>query len=397
MGLTLSTHSGTTTPDLSTVLLPGSTTPARGMTAFLPLKEHSVVWSQTLDTVLKFDIDRETFQIMASPLKLVVMQRVIPDDPRGSPQNPRLGAVYLNLAEYVGHGPVERRYLLKESKTNATLKLTIEMDYVSGETHYVPPPLAKGEILNGIAGFLENDIVKKRPRALDIYQEHDEPLKSARVPKTAKSERKVSPSTTTSPDTDSDDEYFEYSEEEDELPEIAESVEVAFDVRRLPVAQGIKTTETLIEALFNPVTTNEKSQETPFTIYEPFSAGPTPTAYGLGLTGIPIDRHATITVGRGYPQRGTHTSRYSTSSSSASVRTTTSDSSKSLPSRENSFSQSEHSSYSGPYHGMRATPEGRVVVDNKGQDESTSSLGGMRGWWKRAIGSRPGTPTAARA
>jgi hypothetical protein len=96
----------------------------RGMTPFLKLKDHSVIWSHTLDTLLKFDIDRETYQIQPNPLKLVVMQRVIPDDPDGSPQNPRLGAVYLNLAEYIGKGSVERKYLLKESKTNSVLKVT---------------------------------------------------------------------------------------------------------------------------------------------------------------------------------------------------------------------------------------------------------------------------------
>jgi len=103
--------------------IPISSTPARGMTPYLKLKDHSVVWSQTLEPVLKFDIDRETFQVLPNPLKLVVMQRVNPDDPFGSPQNPRLGAVYLNLAEYIKQGNVERRYLLKESKTNATLKV----------------------------------------------------------------------------------------------------------------------------------------------------------------------------------------------------------------------------------------------------------------------------------
>lgn len=120
-----SSFSGTATPDPT---LPSSTL-ARGMTAFLPLKEHSVVWSQTLDTILKFDIDRETSQILPNPLKLVVMQRVIAGDPHG-PQNPRLGAVYLNLAEYVGQGSVSRRYLLKESKTNAILKVCITFDFL---------------------------------------------------------------------------------------------------------------------------------------------------------------------------------------------------------------------------------------------------------------------------
>ena len=97
--------------------------PARGSTPYLPLKEHSVIWSQSLDTILKFDIDRETSYILPNPLKLVVVQRVVPGDPHGNPQNPRLGAVYLNLSEYVGQGSVNRRYLLKESKTNAILKV----------------------------------------------------------------------------------------------------------------------------------------------------------------------------------------------------------------------------------------------------------------------------------
>ena len=103
--------------------VPIGSTLRRGTTPFIKLKDHSVVWSHTLDTLLKFDIDRETSQILPNPLKLVVMQRVIPDDPDGSPQNPRLGAVYLNLAEYVGKGSVERKYLLKESKTNSVLKV----------------------------------------------------------------------------------------------------------------------------------------------------------------------------------------------------------------------------------------------------------------------------------
>lgn len=122
------TASPMTSSDLSTImntpsLANVSFTPARGMTPYLKLKDHSVVWSHTLDTVVKIDVDRETSQLAPSPLKLVVLQRVNPDDPHGSPQNPRLGAVYLNLSEYVSQGAVERPYLLRESKTNATLKV----------------------------------------------------------------------------------------------------------------------------------------------------------------------------------------------------------------------------------------------------------------------------------
>ncbi|KAF8152917.1 hypothetical protein B0H34DRAFT_800193 [Crassisporium funariophilum] len=386
--------------DLSPSLLAVSSTPARGMTPFIKLKEHSVTWNQTLDTVLKFDIDRENSQVFPNPLKLVVMQRVIPDDPSGSPQNPRLGALYLNLSEYIGQGSVTRKYLLKESKTNATLKLTIDVEYVSGETHYIPPPLAKGEILNGIAGFLESDLVRKRPRALDLYgpYQNQEELeidllgaaRSAR-PKTAKSARIPSEGISTAESSSED--------ERPSLEEMTEDVDVAFDVQRLPLAYGTKTTETLIEALFNPVKIAEKRNESPFTVYEPaLTARPKLDAnggIGLGMRGVAVDRNATIGRRQGSMASS---SVYSTSSSSASMHTTTTSESA------GSKGQSREGGGGGraeAYQGIvmaRSTPEGRVVVDPHAHahDEpaAAAAAGGVRGWWKRHThASRPGTPT----
>lgn len=134
--------------------------PARGMTPYLKLQDHSVVWEHTLDVVVQMDVNRDTTDLLPNELKLVVMQvrfhdshimtlypsfacplmsflrtsltdtmltispftqRVIPGD-IDAPHNPRLGAVYLNLAEYADVGPITRRYLLSQSKTNATLK-----------------------------------------------------------------------------------------------------------------------------------------------------------------------------------------------------------------------------------------------------------------------------------
>jgi len=43
------------------------------------------------------------------------------------------------------------------------------MEHFSGETNYIPPPLSKGQILAGIAGILDKEVVKRRPRALDLY------------------------------------------------------------------------------------------------------------------------------------------------------------------------------------------------------------------------------------
>ena len=93
------------------------------MTPFQKLKDHAVIWQHTLSTTLKFDIERDTLGLLPNPLKLVVMQRVIPDDLDGNPSNPRFGAVYLDLAEFFGQGSVERRYLLREIRTNGTLKV----------------------------------------------------------------------------------------------------------------------------------------------------------------------------------------------------------------------------------------------------------------------------------
>lgn len=136
----------TPSPSLSSTTPQEAYVHGRGMTPFLPLQDHKVAWEQTLNVIVQMDVQRDTMDLQPNELKLVVMQvgsspsqrsllllltrwpqRVIPGD-IDAPHNPRLGAIYLNLAEYADAGPVTRRYLLCQSKTNATLK--------------VPPPLS---------------------------------------------------------------------------------------------------------------------------------------------------------------------------------------------------------------------------------------------------------------
>jgi hypothetical protein len=75
------------------------------------------------------DIERsDNALLLPCPLKLVVTQPRDKEDPASLPHphkasNPRLGAVYLDLAQYVEKGEVVRRYLLRESKTNTLLKV----------------------------------------------------------------------------------------------------------------------------------------------------------------------------------------------------------------------------------------------------------------------------------
>lgn len=63
-----------------------------------------------------------------------MLQRVIQGDP-DAPQHPRIGVVYLNLAEYADAGKVTRRYLLRQSKTNATLKVRWYTVYLCAYVH----------------------------------------------------------------------------------------------------------------------------------------------------------------------------------------------------------------------------------------------------------------------
>ena len=104
------------------------------MTQWAPLKAYTVKGEHDVSVVVQMDVHRETGDLLPCELKLVAMQRVVHGDPN-APHQPRLGAVYLNLAEYACQGPVTRRYLLRESKTNATLKvcshLSNKWDHVS--------------------------------------------------------------------------------------------------------------------------------------------------------------------------------------------------------------------------------------------------------------------------
>lgn len=48
--------------------------PAKGMTPYLKLQDHNVSFEHTLDVVLQMGVHRDTFDLLPSELKLVVMQ-----------------------------------------------------------------------------------------------------------------------------------------------------------------------------------------------------------------------------------------------------------------------------------------------------------------------------------
>ncbi|GBE83367.1 hypothetical protein BKA93DRAFT_825539 [Sparassis latifolia] len=211
---------------------------ARGMTEWVKLQSYNAKWEHTVNVVVEMDVHRETGDLLPSEFKLVVMQRVIAGDP-DAPRHPRLGKLYLNLAEYADAGSVTRRYLLRESKTNATLKLTIELEHIGGEKNYKPPPLRKSEILASVSGLLSNNELLRTSvaRQLDDFTRTE-------LPRTLSYDGPLPDGYSWVTDTG------------------------IINEERLASSYGLRSTENLIEALFNPVPTNSETPS-PFTYYVP--------------------------------------------------------------------------------------------------------------------------------
>ena len=247
--------------------------------------------------------------------------------------------------------------------------------------------------MNEIAGFLNNGGVRKRPRALNLYgpyrdqEELENDLlgtargtaRSGRFPKSARSQRtidrKPSDGTTTPVESDSEEEPYAM----DDLNDVG----VAFDIQRLPHAYGTKTTETIIEALFNPVKVTDMKYETPFTMYDSVAA-PALTNKGIGseLSGVTLVHDASI----GKRQNSDAASsfyhyHYSTGSSTSLHTTNTTTSSSKARSRESG--SGEGGSKSESRHGSIPEPRVGESVEDSTATATTTTFGGVRGWWRR--------------
>ncbi|KAL5478429.1 hypothetical protein ACEPAI_2613 [Sanghuangporus weigelae] len=237
---------------------------ARGRTPYVALRDHHVKWGQTVHVTVQIAVQRDTLELQPCELKLVVEQLTNPSN-SSSLSNPRLGAVYLNLAEYVDKGPVMRRHLLRQSKTNATLQLSLELTHAGGESNYKAPPLQKGEVMAGVSALLEKSAVGGAPRTRPAYDRtvSRPPVKMHRRGTDrrdvlgiglalGRGGRGGGWNTPTVPM------MLGPSELELEL-----ELEMGG-----PGAGALKTTENIIEAIFNPVPSSS-SAPSPFTYYVP--------------------------------------------------------------------------------------------------------------------------------
>lgn len=120
---------------------PQSRAEPKGATSLLPLRNHTATFSREIHCPVSIplrSLSGGRYQLQPSPVKLSIKQEVVGDD--GKKEETKTGQVLLDLSQFVGNGKGEgspRRYLLRECKTNATLKVTVKMEFVSGEAHFV--------------------------------------------------------------------------------------------------------------------------------------------------------------------------------------------------------------------------------------------------------------------
>ncbi|CED83478.1 EEIG1/EHBP1 N-terminal domain [Phaffia rhodozyma] len=143
------TGTHTTTVETGSSRVPSVSTRGRGETAKIPIGDHACSWSQRIRSGIQIPISRDGV-LGERWLKFIVIQHLSPlDSSTHTEKDVLLGHLELNLAEYAGSGPVTRRYLLDEGKTNATLKVCIELEQVGGQREWNPMLITKGQISGG--------------------------------------------------------------------------------------------------------------------------------------------------------------------------------------------------------------------------------------------------------
>jgi hypothetical protein len=110
---------------------------ARGKTEWSPLlHDHSVSYNQRIDVELEMSIDRETRELQPCELKFEVLLNLPSEDLKENGRH-SFGVVYIDLAQYARAGAETRRHLLQKSKTNALIRVSIELTQTGGDSNYI--------------------------------------------------------------------------------------------------------------------------------------------------------------------------------------------------------------------------------------------------------------------
>lgn len=121
----------------------------RGRTDVAQIRNHRAEWGYSTAVEFRMRIDDDKMLHGSSIMFDVFVESKEDrqnDKTINSNDRNHLGRVELNLAEYAQDEPITHRYLLRKSKVNSLLNITIEMEQVRGDTDYMIPPLATAHI-----------------------------------------------------------------------------------------------------------------------------------------------------------------------------------------------------------------------------------------------------------
>ncbi|BEI79986.1 hypothetical protein CcaverHIS002_0105150 [Cutaneotrichosporon cavernicola] len=151
-------------------------TERRGMTPIEKIHAHAVQWEYEVQYVIRVPLGKpvpvadkgktpsptrrnRTLPILGEgPMSNSGLKLEIEELHDGNETHPRpFGHVNLDLAPFAELGPTSRKFLLKDSKTNATIRISIDMRFIGGQQHWVTPQLTEGHFVNDISQLTGDD------------------------------------------------------------------------------------------------------------------------------------------------------------------------------------------------------------------------------------------------
>ena len=112
----------------------------KGTTNFVPLRSHTATFERTIVCPVQISARQNPtnhrYLLQPSSFKISIKQEGI--DSNGHHQaEEKIGEVNLDLSQFVGKEVKSRRFLLGNCKTNSILRITVKMEFLEGENHYV--------------------------------------------------------------------------------------------------------------------------------------------------------------------------------------------------------------------------------------------------------------------
>jgi hypothetical protein len=137
----------------------------RGKTDRVPIIDHKASWSK-YERECTFKVGIGKGGVLSE--RMLIMEVWV--DMISGRERFRIGNVAVNLSEYASVKSETRKYLLQESKTNSTVKVTISVLHVEGSREYTTPPLKKAQMFHGITGLLaENKDLPQISRGIEHH------------------------------------------------------------------------------------------------------------------------------------------------------------------------------------------------------------------------------------